>query len=288
MGKIVIPRRFCFATFIECLIGTLNTKSAQQALSRYTDVYNGNLPNPGSKGIVFAACDDKYYWLFARSLAASLAVNSPQYALHLHICGPSEKTLSDFDRLRDALKALTLTVSWEPIDLSPYSGPAFQYFASVRFLRLAQILQAAKAPVLVIDADSVIKKDLTPLFQNTAKDDFGLFLRPRTVPWRKILATVVIAYPTAAGFRFFERVGRGLARIFEWRPGFHVDQLAIWYVYLLTFLTSRPGIRRLKWDTSDWNIERDSFIWSAKGPRKFQEEGFLQELQRHLPPILAD
>ena len=162
------------------------------------------------KPIVVVGVDSVYHERYASRMVESAngVVN-----LHFHICNPGSTKLISADNVRYSFEDNT--------------GAASPFYATMRFLVSRQILAFYDAPIMTLDADSVLTGELPGLFGhmeqfdialNTSRDSRGV------LPWRYTNAQIVAARPTAAAFEFF--------RIFEAQFDYLMQQdgAVNWYV----------------------------------------------------------
>ena len=248
----------------------------------------GDLPAPGGEGIVFAACDDGYYARFATDFLFSAEDTGHRHRIHLHLYAPSAQTLAHVAALRQGLQHTQLTYSWEDEGYRRYGIDDVIYFAAARFIMIHHLLQACRCPVLGVDIDGFIHRPLDGAFDLIGQADVTLHFRSeeRRV-WRRILAAAVGLNPTEAGLLFCERAARCIQASLRLRPDFHTDQTVLYHMYRF----ARRWLPLIRWQhlplsLVDYDFGDDSFIWTAKGPRK-DDASFVRvigELQsRHAP-----
>jgi FkbM family methyltransferase len=137
---------------------------------------------PLSCPVVFAACNDRYFYQHALTLAASLhATNVGKLALHLHLYSPNQGILDEGKRLRTRFPGVSIGVSLERGDC-PLSHPP-SYFAMARFVRAHQVFSLYQSALCIVDVDALFNK-----------------------PWEHVLAQfdagteIALACPAAAPF----------------------------------------------------------------------------------------
>ncbi|MBC7478598.1 MAG: hypothetical protein H7317_10950 [Pseudorhodobacter sp.] len=162
------------------------------------------------KPIVVIGVDSVYHDRYASRMVQS---SNGVVNLHFHICNPGNTTLIVADN-----------VGYSFEDNAAAAAP---YYATMRFLVLRQILEAYDAPVMTLDADSVLTGELPGLFGlmdrldvalKTSQDSRGV------LPWRYTNAQVVAASPTASAFEFFRKFEAQYDYLME------QDGAASWYV----------------------------------------------------------
>jgi hypothetical protein len=226
----------------------------------------GDVPEPDGKPVLLACCDEIYFYRFARDLAASARRTSPGVHMHIHIYEPSGRCIDDAADLRHRL-GKGMTISHEPAGRSPYQAASPFFFTTARFAVAHHILERNRAPVLMIDVDGVVCRDLEPEIRALAHWDVGLVLRPNQKRiWRRILACAVLLNPTEQGRRFSAQLSAALARVLRSAPRFHVDQIVTYY--LCRYCERHGEHVRLtdlgeRW--ADHEFTPAGLIWTAKG-----------------------
>lgn len=226
----------------------------------------GDLPKADGKPVLLACCDEVYFYRFARDLAASARQTSPGVRMHIHIYEPPSQCINDAAELQRQLGE-AMTVSHEPAGRSPYGRPSPFFFTAARFAIAHHILERNRAPILMIDVDGVVCRDLEPEIRALGTWDVGLVLRPEQKRiWRRVLACAVLLNPTDAGRSFATRLAVALERVLRSAPRFHSDQIVMHY---LCRYCRRHGedlrIADLGERWADHEFAPDSLIWTAKG-----------------------
>jgi len=226
----------------------------------------GDLPDADGRPVLLACCDEVYFQRFAHQLAASACETSAGLHTHVHIYEPSSRCLEEAAMLRRRLGD-GLTISYEPPGRSPYKQASAFFFTSGRFAVAHRILDRNRVPVMAIDVDGIVRRDLEPDISSLAEWDVGLILRPyqRRI-WRRVLACAVLLNPTPAGRLFSARLSAAVERVLRRRPPFHSDQLLLHY---LCEHGRQHGdalqIVDLGGRWADHEFRSDSLIWTAKG-----------------------
>jgi hypothetical protein len=231
--------------------------------------------------VVFAACDEGYFYRFGRHLALSSASRSPDTRVHLHVYEPSPSLLEDCAALRTRC-GNRLTISHEGLERNPYPEPNAFYYAAGRFAVASRMRRTISAPILMIDADGLVAQDLSAGFAELAGTEAAFVLQPENAAlYRKILASAI--YLGTNGERtidFFSRLADGIGAALAQGGRYHVDQIGIHYA--LEWCRrhhSGPTIEDLDLRWTDYRFAIESLIWSTKGARKGRYEELLQQIE---------
>lgn len=236
----------------------------------------------GIEPVVFGACDIKYFKEHGISFCKSVSQSGMKVCVYitpllrggdfktqiedLNIFIKNEFMKIDEETRKNILFPRLLT-SYYDIDVREERA----YYASIRFLLLPELLKEFEHPILVLDMDSIVNKKIT-----FPKDtDISFYLREETNganeyenQGMKVLAGAV--YVTPAAFDFTIDVANEIkTNPVKW----FCDQLAIHKAFkknknLKFFDMSDQNIL-------DWEFNEDSFIWSAKGNRKYENKKYL-------------
>ncbi len=256
--------------------------SKRAALRRYRDSLGGGFPGEVQKGVLFLSCDEAYYRDFGTHLVNSALRNSPGFNIHLHVNNSSDDFRQELGRFAAQEATGLFSYSWDTLDFESLSGARrWYYLASVRFVRLYQLVHACNAPVLSLDADGVVVKSLDAKFAEMVAQDAGIYLRlDNTLDWRKVLASALFIMPTARAERYIRDVAIVIAWLLKGKLYYHIDQLVIYYMWRF-YTTGESDFRvaQLSQEMADWECREDSYVWSAKGERKYLNQEFLQALE---------
>lgn len=234
---------------------------------RWRDLH-GEWPLPNSAGIFFTACDAEYFRLYGENYVRSIARSGGDQSVHLHIYD------ADAAMVRRAteygcLSGVPVTVTRDAYcDVALYSE---YLFAAGRFVILPRLLAAAGSPVICTDIDVLVRRSLNDSIAALRSDDVSLHLRPKSsLPWRKVLASTVIAMPTRSAQHFFDAVAKLLQDVLAKPLTHHVDQMFLYLAYRQARVDRSCPVRFACMSQSlvDWEFEERSLIWNAKGPER--------------------
>jgi hypothetical protein len=245
----------------------------------------GSLPAPDGEPVLLACCDEIYFERFARQLAASACQASAGLHVHIHLFEPSGRCLEDAALLQHRL-GNRLTFSHESAGRSPYPERSPYFFTAGRFAVAHRVLETCGVPVLLIDVDGIVHRDLVPEIESFGACDVGLILRPaRKRPWRRVLACAVLLNPTPAGRRFSAQLAAAIEHVLQRAPRFHIDQTILHY--LCRYYGRHPDALQLSDLGERWADSRflpDSLIWTGKGSTRKLE---LARMAETLPATIS-
>ncbi len=249
----------------------------RRLMHRYEDSLFGEFPTDSKRAVIYLACDEIYYQKFGIHLVRSGIKNAPGFHIHLHVNGLSDHYQQVLEVFSKSEGQGLFSYTWDNMDFSKMNGnKRWYYLASVRFVRLYQLVQSCHVPVLSLDADGVIVKSLQPKLSELQATDIGIYLRPtNTLDWRKVLASALLIMNTEEGHSYIRDVALMIAWLLKKPLPYHIDQLVIYYMWGI-YQSTRKGFRyfSLTQDMADWECREDSYIWSAKGDRKYMDKVF--------------
>ena len=238
----------------------------------------GDWPEPNPHGIFFTACDANYFRLYAENYINSVARSGGRQSVHLHIYDGDDLQLIRAVRMGCAAGVQVSVTRDRTPDPSLYSE---YLFAAGRFVVLPGLLAASRSPVVCTDVDVLVRGSFDQSVRSLAGNDVSLHLRPaNSLPWRKVLASTVIALPTSGAQHYFDGVAAALQRILLRPIGHHVDQMILYFAFRQTRANSTAPVRfvPLAKGLIDWDFEERSLMWNAKGPER--KPAYWQAAQR--------
>ena len=259
-----------------------------EALLYELPAVQGPWPDRDAEGpLVFVGCDSAYLLEHGLPFALSLDRNSPGTRLHVHLVNPDSAAEAILRRIARALTGTTLTRTSESFDFTGLS-PEFtrSYCASIRFVRLFQLLQAVRRSVLLLDIDVLVRGDLRLV--KAAADGHDCAIHTRFQSRRKrerVFASVFYADPTSATLTYLEDVATRIASAIVTRQArWYVDQCALYDAYRAA-RTSGSGfrLRHLALEYADWTFGKRSVLWAGKGWRKRRDETYLAQRAAYIP-----
>jgi hypothetical protein len=195
-------------------------------------------PRRGAGAVtIAAACDARYFALFAPGFVAGAARHLQDMTVHLHVIGADAAVATLFADLASSAPDLALNLSTEAA--GPYRSGA--YYASSRFL-IGPALQARYGGRLVLtDIDVEFLAPLDDLLAAVAGCDFAGFRHDGAGPCSRWPAVLTVWDRGSSGAELLDRVGRFvLSKLdVEWPFNWMLDQAALGS----TLRWARPAFR---------------------------------------------
>lgn len=229
--------------------------------------------------VVFAACDGVYFDRFGSALLSSVRRNAGVACqFHLHVINPPDDLTARIAAYRDMLGGPVIAVSTEHLDIEEWDADTRRtWFACARFRLLPHLMEAYAAPVLMLDTDLLVLRDLNLLLEAAAEGDVALVASDRHLrePWNWFWADVAYFNATAGALACADLVARYIdAQLQEGRAHWFLDQIALTACLLAGFrdqagprlIALPPDIHRLQLicvDGSDAPPGAEVLFWSA-------------------------
>lgn len=220
----------------------------------------------------FICCDGPYLERHGLAFARSVDRNAPGGHLHVHLINPDTATRARLTAL--GLGRTRLSQSWEHVDFSGCSADfARTYCASIRFVRQHQLLRVGAQPVFSFDVDVLLRGRLDRLLADLARGgyDCAVHSRLRTRKRReKFLVSAFYVAPTTGGRAFLADLAAQIAaELLAGGAKWYMDQLAFYDCYRKHRRAAPPlRLYHLPRALSDWDFDKRSLLWVAKGWRK--------------------
>lgn len=232
--------------------------------------------------VIFFVADNTYFWQHALVLLGSLGRHSPSIKCHVHVINPDPRVARAVEIIAGMLPALGLSYSHEQIDFQGCSKVHIRtYYASIRFVRLAEIFARSPAVYLCLDADCIVRDDIAAQVSALEIADVGVRMRYHEKPHLSVAAGALLLRPTAAAAQFIDRVGTLIRRTLE-------AQEAVWFLdqvvlsHVVRDLGDRGvGVSQLDMTYIDWFFHDHSVIWTGKGERKSEDTRYIAELLQY-------
>jgi hypothetical protein len=188
----------------------------------------------GLRGVVLLSADTRYARKYGFACLRSLAAHvGADLLVHVHVYDPDSEIVGEIVTVARQASLAPVAVTTER---SPFAADAAQqrksWYACGRLLRLPELLERYRAPVLSLDIDLVAERPLAALFDAPPAAD--LRLNPRhsiDAPWLDIVANIIVAFPTAAARAYLDAVGQYVVRyLARERDPWLLDQTALFCV----------------------------------------------------------
>lgn len=249
----------------------------------------GNFPNYDTT--FFISADDNYFNLYGKSLINSIRQYF-SYPIHFHLYNPSENTKKfcntnnisfTYEMFNQSLVDQAFNIYKNPIQDLEFSrrrskmikiGENIEkihhelvrtYYACTRFIRLDQLLKKPTY-VIMLDTDSLVRK-----FFSLPKSNYDIHIFEKThkkhVPYKQHLASTIFYTGTHASRQLICDHAKLILKEYE-------KNTFYWFLDQETLDLSIQKYRKnpLSQEFVDFDMNVDSYIWCAKGKRKFEEK----------------
>lgn len=242
----------------------------------------GGVPNVAPDNLViFFVADSTYFWEHGLVLLGSLGRHSPRANCHVHVINPDAGVARAIEIIRGLLADLKLSYSYEYVNFEDCSAAHVRtYYASVRFVRLAEIFARSPATYLCLDADGVVRDDVEVRECGIEIADIGIRMRFDERPQMGLAAGASIWRPTVRSTKFISRASTLIQRTLEAREAvWFLDQVVLNHVY--RELAGEVAITQLDMTYLDWFFNDDSLVWTGKGGRKSDDNQYIAEVSNY-------
>lgn len=257
---------------------------------------NGDFPQ--SDTIFYVAADENYFNLHGKPLINSIKVNF-QHPIHFHLYNPSDQTIkycqdqkvsvsyenfnenlvntafkiyqvpsADWELLRRRGKMLGLGDSLDKL----HSELVKTYYACSRFVRLHELLTKPTC-IIMLDADSLVRR---PFSLPDTTHDIHIFEKnhKKHVKYTQHLASTIFYTGSLASRKLIRDHANLILEEFE-KDTFY------WFLDQETLDIAIQKYKKLPLDKTlvDFDMNIDSYIWCAKGPRK-QNKVWINEVEK--------
>jgi hypothetical protein len=178
--------------------------------------------------VYFVYADHLYVVEHVIPLLLSIAETGARCAIHLHVANPGRGLAGLIDRLRSRLNDLPLIVSTESVFVEQFAPPSI-YHSCMRFVRFWQVFTANTLPMVMIDADSLARRDPEELKAQIDRSAEVVLARSDTDPyWSRFFGGYTALRPSAGAAAFIGRVAGFILANFEKRTArWFLDQTAL-------------------------------------------------------------
>lgn len=227
---------------------------------------------------------DGQFYPRLRTLASSINRNMPSAILHAYLVNMTSadvtaslgaihpQTKCYF--VEEALDATEIKIALDGV--TKFTEKA-GFCVNLRARAIHQLLVDGCDYLLFLDADSIIRKDLARLIEMIDESDIVIHKRDRPEEFMRVAAGAIGVKRSAGSIKFFERL---IERIDELgNRTFFSDQLAFYRTAMET--DGDIKISHLPIEYIDWEFSPDSYIWTGKGQRKFENQSYCEEEKRY-------
>jgi hypothetical protein len=151
------------------------------------------------------------------------------------------------------------------------------YCVNLRARALQSLLMDGHDYVLFMDADCIVRRELSGLLDLMDSCDIVIHKRDRAPDFMRVCAALIGVRRTPASVDFIGRLVRRIDEIGN--RLFFSDQLAFHQV--ASSQDSTAVIAHLPSSYIDWEFRPDSHIWTGKGQRKFENMVYREEEARY-------
>jgi len=158
------------------------------------------------------------------------------------------------------------------------------YFASIRFVRLAEVMRTCPGTYYVMDADNIVRGELRSCIALTHSADILIRNRFTLRPHLAVAACGILLSDTEAARDFVERSAEYILTAFKSGDvAWFLDQIAL--TIAMNETPSEPGlelrVKQLPTALLDWDFLDESLVWTGKGKRRSRNERYLAEYQHY-------
>ena len=217
--------------------------------------------------VIFSSCDNEFFREFAIPFCSSCSQNG--FDVHINIINPTMSS-HHISRYIQKVCKTRMTFSFEKVDISGLDTMERKsLYACSRFLLLPEMIRSAKK-VMVLDIDSLVVNK----FEFPTKS-VGFFPRfEEELPSKKVAAGIM--YFTEKSLPLAKVVSKNIKnRISKKGYNWGMDQFSIYHAFKEVDLSESHVF-----DNSflDWEFSDDTFIWTGKGPRKYNNKKYLEKM----------
>ncbi|KFC13239.1 hypothetical protein GTGU_00079 [Trabulsiella guamensis ATCC 49490] len=173
--------------------------------------YQWRIPHVGNgKTTVLVACDKKYYLEHARALVASVYdTNGTELNIHLHVYNCDDDLEAQVRELVQRFPNLAISLSTEVV---PVVRGNNVHYASRRFIFMRYALEQFAAPVLLLDADCLVRQRWHETLHTIYPKGLILTQNDAAPMWERVRSGFLYADADALGFSYLDIVARFIDR----------------------------------------------------------------------------
>lgn len=235
---------------------------------------------------VFVCMDTSYCLRYLGSIAASLAENSPETNLHVHIVNPHDEARARLKATERLLGPGRVSYSFETARLANFTPEQRKtYFASIRFVRLAELMEAAPGTYFVMDVDNIVRGDLSGCLTLARGPDMLIRNRFSMRPHLAVAACGIVLANSDASRAFMNRAAEYILDAFHTgHVAWFLDQIALTLAMKASMEDPalQLDVEQLPRTLLDWDFDEDSLVWTGKGKRRLRNKRYQAEYNRYL------
>ncbi|MEQ9902914.1 MULTISPECIES: hypothetical protein [Pectobacterium] len=208
---------------------------------------------------VVVSCDEKYYFQHAvYALYSIYETNKSNFNVHFHIYNITDDVLVDIKKNKKKFPELNISCTAESV---PMVSGVNVHFASRRFLFSHYALSVWDGPVLIIDADCLMRKDLSSVISPEKPCDLILTETKSAPFWEKALAGFVYLDGGEVSKQFISKVASFISvNLVNGNNVWFLDQVAL--SASLDAVKISPLVCRVDSDiVCDTDHNDHSFMW---------------------------
>lgn len=246
---------------------------AIEYLSLLPELHNGYTSEKDIQcdATLFIFADNNYFYEHAYpQILSAIDVGSKNICIHVHVCNPDDNVnnkILALDKLNDLI---AIEYTFENIDVESINIPSV-YYSCVRFCRLFEFLVDAQSPMIMMDADMLIKQPLTSLINQTKNTDAMLCQFEAEPLWQNIAAGVISLNNNKQAIQFAASVSTYILKHL-----FSSDKKGRWFLdQICLSIAHDKHLQSMSFDyiTHDYcDIEHkdDSIIWAVTNDKALQ------------------
>ena len=212
----------------------------------------------------------------ATAMINSVKANSPGVDICIAMINPSEESTAQISSKGARPFLVFKELNSKPINTRPgfiYSD-LMAFCANYKIKFIHELLNCEVSSIeqlIMMDADSIVRKDLGSLFDRLSDYDIIVKQREDMPDNHKIMAGVICVNNTAASRNFFATASLAMQEIgmTKW----FTDQHALYEA----FKYCKLKVGNLSDGYIDWLFNSESHIWVGKGNRKDNDQKYVQE-----------
>lgn len=236
---------------------------------------------PHGRTVYFVYADHLYVVEHVIPLVLSIAETGSRCAIHLHVANPGRGLAGLIERLRSCLDDVPLIVSTESVFVEQFAPPSI-YHSCMRFVRFWQTFTANAVPMVMLDADSLARRDPESLNMGIDPAADVVLAKSHADPyWSLFFGGYTALRPTAKAALFIGRVAAFVLDNFARRTArWFLDQTALAACHDL--LGARVSFAYLPGSElcGGHTFTDDQVFWMAVNEAKFADNPYVQFKER--------